>query len=73
MTLDQVLPHVSSLTPTEKLRLIQQVASELICRDPKAALQPNESYPIWSPYGADQAAAMMMKALDAEKSRNVSR
>lgn len=70
MTLEQVLPHISLLSRSEKLRLMQQVAIELIGDDPKAAIPPNQAYPVWSPYGADDAAATMMKALEAEKNRN---
>ncbi len=66
MSLADVLPQVHSLSRTDKLRLIQLVAQELAEAE-ATLIEPNRSYPVWSPDRAFDAAATLMRVLDAEK------
>jgi hypothetical protein len=62
-----VLPKVRSLSRGDKLRLIQLVAQELADGEEACPIQPDRSYPVWSPERAFDAAAVMLQVLDAEK------
>ncbi|QQE66889.1 hypothetical protein GFS31_35930 [Leptolyngbya sp. BL0902] len=33
-------------------------------------IQPDQAYPVWSPYDADEAADTMLKALQSAKAQN---
>ena len=65
MSLLEVMPSVQSLSRAEKLRLIQLLAQDLAQSEEPASLEPGQSYPVWSPHDANEAAARMRTALDA--------
>jgi hypothetical protein len=66
MSLSEVLPEVRALSRLDKIRLIQFLAQELE-RDESDLIEPNRSYPVWSPDRAFSAAAALLEALEDEK------
>jgi hypothetical protein len=66
MSFVEVLPEVQSLSRLEKIRLIQFLAKELE-RDDASAIEPDQSYPVWSPDRAFGAAAALLQALEEDK------
>jgi hypothetical protein len=67
MSLAELLPSVLGLSPTEKLRLIQMLAADLAQAEDAATLEPGMSYPVWSPFEAQEAAATLLQVLEAER------
>jgi hypothetical protein len=67
MSLADLLPSIRDLSRTEKLRLIQVLAIDLAEAEDPASLEPGKSYPLWSPYEAYEAAAVLLKVLDEGK------
>ena len=65
--LDEVLPVVRALSRADKLRLIQELAGEMIQEDGVSPLEPGAAYPVWSPHDAFDAAAALQQLLDAER------
>ncbi len=68
MSLVEVLPEVQTLSRLDKIRLIQFLAQELE-RDEDQLIEPNRSYPIWSPDRAFSAAAVLLQALEEDRSQ----
>lgn len=66
MSLTEVLPDVQSLSRVDKLRLIHYLAEELAW-DESSLIEPEQSYPVWSPDSAFTAAAVMMQELEKTK------
>ncbi len=62
----QLFPVLRELKRAEKLYVIQFLVSELAQAETEL-IQPGIAYPIWSPYDAFDAAAVMLKALAADK------
>ncbi|MGI8970146.1 MAG: hypothetical protein ACR2HB_05500 [Dehalococcoidia bacterium] len=56
------------MTRLDKIRLIQLLAHELE-RDESGLIEPDRSYPVWSPDHAFSAAAALLEALEDEKGR----
>lgn len=67
MTLTELLPTIHSLPRAEKLRLIQLLAADLAREDGIALDLADTTVPIWSPHGAFDGAATLLRVLDAEK------
>ncbi len=63
--LAELIPHAKSLSRVDKLRLIQLLAEEL-AGDEGAGIKANQSYAVWSPDSAFDAADVMLKALANE-------
>jgi hypothetical protein len=60
--LAELIPQAKSLSRVDKLRLIQLLAEEL-ATDEGAPIKANQSYPVWSPDSAFDAADVMLQAL----------
>jgi hypothetical protein len=69
MSLTELLPHLHSLPRNEKLRAIQLLAEDLAREEPANLLEPGQSYPVWSPWDAHEAAALLLKLLEAEEGK----
>jgi hypothetical protein len=67
MSIIDLLPTVRALSRLDRLRLIQIVVQELATDEAASLIEPNREYPVWSPYEADKAAAVMLQLLDVEK------
>jgi hypothetical protein len=68
MSIAEVLPNVQALSRQDQLRLIEIVAKDLATTEEAMGILPNRDYPVWSPLGAHEAAATLLKVLDQEKS-----
>lgn len=66
MDLLQILPELRKLNRAQKLFIMQFLISELAQAE-NEQIQPNTSYPIWSPYDSHDAAATMLNALRESK------
>lgn len=64
----ELLPKVQALPRADKLRLMQFLVFELAREEGIALLQPNQAYPVWTPYNAFEAAATLLNALEEEQS-----
>ena len=62
MSLAEVLPAVRQLSLPEQRQLAQLLVDELKLSD-ELGLKPGASYPVFSPYGCDEAAAVLSKLL----------
>jgi len=68
MTLFDLLPSVRRLSRAEKAELIHVLAQDLV-EPPEASLMvANQTYSIWSPDRAYDAAAVLLHALESEGS-----
>jgi hypothetical protein len=63
----ELLPKIQALPRADKLRLMQFLVSELAREEGITLLQPNEDYPIWTPYDAFDAATTLLNALKEEQ------
>jgi hypothetical protein len=66
MSLIEVLPSVQVLSRREKLQLIELLAQDL-ARGEDSPLEAGQSFPVWSPHDAYEAAAVLMQAIEDEK------
>jgi hypothetical protein len=66
MSLTELLPVLQELTRADKLRALQFLVLEL-AKEEGALLIPEASYPIWSPYEAFDAAAVLLEVLERGK------
>jgi hypothetical protein len=66
MSLTELLPSVRSLSHPDKVRLLGVIAEELAREEGLPEIRAGASYPIWSPYGAFDAAKTLLEALAAE-------
>lgn len=64
--LAQLFPSLRELKRAEKLYVIQFLVSEL-AQEETPLIQPGIAYPVWSPYDAFDAAAIMLNALAEAK------
>jgi hypothetical protein len=60
----KLISTLRELSRAEKLYVMQVLISELAQQE-NDLIQANQSYPVWSPYGADEAADIMLNALKA--------
>ncbi len=63
----ELLPKVQALPKADKLRLMQFLVFELAREEGIALLQPDQDYPIWTPFNAFDAAATLLSALEEEQ------
>jgi hypothetical protein len=66
MLATELLPKVQALPRADKLRLMQFLVFELAREEGVPLLQPNQDYPIWTPYDAFDAAETLLNALAEE-------
>ncbi len=64
--LNEILPAVRSLSRADKLRLIHELAGEMLREADALPFVAGASYPVWSPIDAFEAAAALQGMLDAE-------
>ncbi len=61
MTVSELLPALSDLDRTDKLRVMQHLATELV--EDEVQLMTGAQYPVWSPHMAYEAADVLLAAL----------
>jgi hypothetical protein len=69
MSFVNVLPEVRALSRIDKLRLIQLLAEDLAETEEPAPFEAGQAYPLWSPDRAYDAAAVMLRELEAERNQ----
>jgi hypothetical protein len=67
MTVQELIPILQSLPKSDKLRIIQFLAGELVKEELSPFFEEGKAYPVWSPYQSFEAADALMKFLEAEK------
>jgi len=66
MAITELLPKIHELPRADKLRVLCFLTSELSA-DEGPSLVPGGEYPVWSPLGAESAAADLLSVLDQAK------
>lgn len=69
MTIAELLPSVRSLSRIDKLQLIQVLAADLAQAEEPTPITAGQTYPLWSPDRAFDAAATLLQVLEAEKTQ----
>ncbi|MDM8560496.1 hypothetical protein [Candidatus Parabeggiatoa sp. HSG14] len=67
--LNGLLPTVKTLSHVDKIRLMHFLMTDLVQREGINLIEPDESYPIWTPLNAVEAADTLLKALTEENQR----
>jgi hypothetical protein len=67
MSLNELLPSVQTLPRSDKLRLLEWLASDLAREEEVALLTSKAEYSVWSPHDAHEAAAALSAFLEREK------
>ena len=63
MSLSELMPVLQTLSRADKFRLVRLLVSDLE-EEPQSLVTPGGAYPVWSPLGADEAAAVLLRELD---------
>jgi len=69
MSFVEMLPEVRALSRIDKLRLIQVLAEDLAQAEESTPFAAGQTYPLWSPDRAYDAAAVLLRELEAERTR----
>ena len=69
MVLPELISTLKELSRSDKFYVIQILISELAQQEVDL-IKPGQSYPVWSPYDAVEAADTMLKVLQASQSQN---
>jgi hypothetical protein len=64
MISDDLLIKLLKLNLANKLYVVQMLVSSL-AQEEAELIKPGQSYPVWSPYDAFDAASIMLEALQA--------
>ncbi|MBD2569612.1 hypothetical protein [Anabaena lutea] len=65
----ELLNTLHTLSRADKLYIMQVLISEL-AQEETNLIKPDQSYPVWSPYNALDAANSMLEVVQAVKSQN---
>ena len=57
---------MQALPRADRIRLVHLLIGDLACEEGIPLVEGGASYPIWTPYQAFDAAAVLQRALDAE-------
>ncbi len=66
----ELISTLRALSRSDQFYIMQILLSELAQQE-TSLIQSEQSYPVWSPYGADEAADTMLKVLQESKSQAV--
>jgi hypothetical protein len=66
MVSTEMLNSLHTLSRADKLYVMQVLISEL-AQEETNLIKPDQSYPVWSPYDAFDAANSMLEVLESEK------
>jgi hypothetical protein len=69
MSFVEMLPEVRALSRIDKLRLIQLLAEDLAQAEESSPFAAGQTYPVWSPDRAYEAAAVLLRELESERTR----
>lgn len=65
----ELVSTLKGLSRSDKFHIMQILISEL-ARQETDLIKPDQSYPVWSPYDATEAADIMLKVLQATKAQD---
>ncbi len=66
MVSSDLISALKGLSRSDKFYIMQFLISEL-AQEETGLIKPEQAYPVWSPYDADEAADTMLKVLQAAK------
>ena len=66
MSLADVLPTLHNLPRDEKIEVIRLLSSDLLRQEGIDLLQDGQSYPLWTPFDAFDAAKSLQQMLDQD-------
>jgi hypothetical protein len=69
MVSSELISTLRGLTRADKFYVMQVLISELAQQETEL-IKPDQSYPVWSPYDAVEAADTMLKVLQASKTQD---
>lgn len=69
MVSSELISALRELSRSDKFHIMQILISELAQQETDL-IKPNQSYPVWSPYDAVEAADTMLKVLQAAKAQD---
>jgi len=69
MVSSELISTLRELSRSDKFYIMQILISELAQQETDL-IKPNQSYPVWSPYDAVEAADTMLKVLQAAKTQD---
>ncbi|NEO14010.1 MULTISPECIES: hypothetical protein [unclassified Moorena] len=69
MVSSELISTLRELSRSDKFHIIQILISELAQQETDL-IKPDQSYPVWSPYDAVEAADTMLKVLQAAKAQD---
>ncbi len=69
MVSSELISTLRALSRSDKLYIMQLLISELAQQETEL-IKGGQAYPVWSPYGADEAADTMLKVLQAAKAQD---
>jgi hypothetical protein len=69
MVSSELILTLRELSRSDKLYIMQLLISELAQQETDL-IKPEQAYPVWSPYGADEAADTMLKVLQTAKTQD---
>jgi hypothetical protein len=69
MVSSELVSTLKGLSRSDKFHIMQILISEL-ARQEADLIKPDQSYPVWSPYDAAEAAVTMLNALQASKAQD---
>ena len=67
MSLLELLPEVRALARIDKLQLIRVLAEDLAQSEEVPPFEAGREYPLWSPDRAYEAAAVLLRELETER------
>jgi hypothetical protein len=69
MVSSELISTLRGLSRADKFYVMQVLISELAQQETEL-IKPDQSYPVWSPYNAVEAADTMLKVLQASKTQD---
>ncbi len=69
MVSSELISILRELSRSDKFYIMQLLISDLAQQETDL-IKPEQTYPVWSPYDADEAADTMLKVLQAAKDQN---
>jgi hypothetical protein len=69
MVPSELISTLKELSRSDKFYIMQLLISDLAQQETDL-IKPEQSYPVWSPYDADEAADAMLEVLQASKAQD---
>ena len=66
MTITELMPTLQKLNRGDKLRVVQFLVHDLAVEEGVSLFEAQAEYPVWTPYGAHEAAGALLRELGPE-------